>query len=191
MTWKFIPGTGLTNVPDPIDKSYAQTERVTEAERASQLPDDKQNQRYSDDGIKKYLVADIEAELQDTIVLVKHELLKDHEHVELKEDDVEMAEQLDENGNATTDELDDDVEYKEELDENGNPIADALEEPDFSMGIEDKSTALKVGDDAVVPTADVAGKVEAIDNDTITIRHDGRLKSFALGEVMPAVSETT
>jgi len=187
MAWKHIPGIGLTNTPDPINKSYAQSERMTEAERASQLPDDQQNQRYVDDGVRKYLVSDIEAEVQEAAELIKHELISSHAHDELAASDVEPAEQFDENGNSTVAELSaDDAEYREELDENGNPIADELDEVDLVMGTEDKSKLLAIGDEVFVPSMNIKGLVEAFNNETVTIRHDGRLKSFALEEAMPA-----
>ncbi len=189
MAWKFVPGTGMLNVPDPIDKSMVIQDRVTNAERASQLPDGKQNQRYVDDGVRKYLLADIEAEVQDAVKLVKHELIGSHEHDELAANDVDIAEQFDENGNSSVDELaPDDVEYKEELDENGNPIADEINEVDLQLGIDGKS--LVKGDEAIVPSMQIKGTIVAIDSDFVILRHEGRLKSFCIDQVMPVAEES-
>lgn len=177
MAYKYVAGTGLVNTPEPIVVKTEYVDKLSNAERASQLPDDKQNQQYVNDGNANHLASAIAEQV------AKHELVGTHTHAPLKPGDNDPAEQLDENGVSTADELvEGDPEYRDELDDLGNEDTDELSEGDapFSMGVP------KIGKSVFVPMFNAECEVAAYDDDFVTVKHAGLTKSLTIDEVMPA-----
>lgn|SRR3990167_4328976 len=178
MAYTYVPGTGLVNNPEPIVVKTSYIDKKSNAERASLLPDDKQNQQYVNDGNMNHLVADITKALVE-----KHELIGAHAHDVLKPSDVDYADDLDGEGNLDADEVTEgDPDYADELDENGNPVADKLVEADLQMGL----AMPKIGKSVFVPMFNVDCEVAAVDDDFVTVLHGGLRKSLTIDEVMPA-----
>src|SRR3990167_4286606 len=156
MAYTYVPGTGLVNNPEPIVVKTSYIDKKSNAERASLLPDDKQNQQYVNDGNMNHLVADITKALVE-----KHELIGAHAHDVLKPSD---------------------VDYADDLDGEGNPDADKLVEADLQMGL----AMPKIGKSVFVPMFNVDCEVAAVDDDFVTVLHGGLRKSLTIDEVMPA-----
>jgi len=179
----FVPGLGTVTIQDPIEKTEVKSDKRTLAEKASQLPDDKQNQTQTSGMARQVVQMDQKtmvatAEAIQKAIQEKHELLTGHSHDELKETDASEV---------------NDTEMREGIDELTDPKAETGEE---EPTIPKKK--LKGGDKVSIP-GEKKSCVFLSDVDPIVAKStlqsdeelafvqmsDGKIQTYPLSELMP------
>lgn len=194
MAEKFIPGLGLTMIPDPIDKSFTMEEPMTQGDKAGggvnlEGKTYVNTMQQSTNAEMKAIVDAINKSMPE--IVEKHELIDgaEHTHKVLKPSDTQYAMQYDDDGNwvqetgaMSGDVLKDtDPEYTDDLDQDtGRANLPPLKEPKFTKSI-------TVNDTVYIPDTKAEAIVKAMvgDDEVIVEYNDKSLEALHITDLNP------